>query len=68
MPNPEGFKSAIDFLLAKQPDLTIRQIGVLLNCAASSQTVRGLSAAMETSKPAITRAIDKLEDLGWATR
>lgn len=68
MNKPKDFKSVIEFLLVEQPDLTIRQIGVLINCAESLQTVRGLSTIMKTNKPSITRAIDKLESLSFVAR
>lgn len=47
------------------PDLTTRQLGVLMTCALDDRgnTVRGLAAALNISKPAITRAVDRLSDL-----
>jgi DNA-binding MarR family transcriptional regulator len=53
------------------PDLTARQLGVLLICyldEESGHTVRGLATALNVSKPAITRALDRLTDLELATR
>jgi DNA-binding MarR family transcriptional regulator len=43
-------------------DLTARQLGVLLTCYLQEgpHTVRGLSADLRVSKPAITRALDRL--------
>ena len=45
-----------------QPDLTTRQMAVLLHVylAEPPHTVRGLADALNASKPAITRAIDRL--------
>ena len=64
-----SIKPALNFLLAqKQHDLSIRQLSVLLECAAGSQTVRGLAACLNVSKPAITRAADKLVAKGWMQR
>ena len=52
------------------PDLTCRQLAVLLVCSLedSPQTVRGLARLLRTPKPAITRAIDRLEKFGLAKR
>ena len=46
----------------EEPDLTARQLAVFLTCylEAEAQTVRGLAAALNISKPAITRALDRL--------
>ncbi len=52
------------------PDLSARQLAVLMACymEAEPQTVRGLAAALKISKPAVTRAIDRLEKLTFAVR
>lgn len=52
------------------PDLTARQLGVFLTCYLQERphTVRGLAAEMGVSKPAITRALDRLGELGLAKR
>jgi DNA-binding MarR family transcriptional regulator len=46
------------------PDLTARQLGVFLTCYLQTepQTVRGLAASLHVSKPAITRALDRLTE------
>ena len=46
------------------PDLSARQLGVFLTCYREdeAQTVRGLAAKLEVSKPAITRALDRLSE------
>src|SRR3954471_24574714 len=46
------------------PDLTARQLSVFLICYLEdeAQTVRGLAAKLEVSKPAITRALDRLAE------
>lgn len=51
-------------------DVSVRQLVVLLEAteARQPQTVRGLAAHLHISKPAITRAMDRLETLGWAKR
>ncbi|MGY6769685.1 MarR family transcriptional regulator [Komagataeibacter sp. NFXK3] len=52
------------------PDLSARQLAVFLTCylSDSAHTVRGLAAELNVSKPAITRALDRLEDLRLARR
>ncbi|MCE2964778.1 MAG: MarR family transcriptional regulator [Alphaproteobacteria bacterium] len=52
------------------PDLTARQMAILLNVysGTGSYTVRGLASDLRVSKPAITRALDRLQDLGYIKR
>jgi DNA-binding MarR family transcriptional regulator len=52
------------------PDLTARQLGVFLTCylEAEAQTVRGLARNLSVSKPAITRALDRLSDFNLVRR
>jgi DNA-binding MarR family transcriptional regulator len=52
------------------PDLSARQLGVFLTCylQEGSHTVRGLAADLNVSKPAITRALDRLGELDLARR
>jgi len=52
------------------PDLSARQMAVLLTVYMTEQphTVRGLAEILEVSKPAITRAIDRLGEFGLARR
>lgn len=54
----------------EQPDLTTRQMAVLLHVylAEPPHTVRGLAHTLGASKPAITRAIDRLSDLDLVKR
>lgn len=51
-------------------DLSARQLGVFLTCYLSegAHTVRGLANQLNVSKPAITRALDRLSDLDLARR
>jgi DNA-binding MarR family transcriptional regulator len=51
-------------------DLTSRQFGVLLTVylTAGPHTVRGLAADLNVSKPAITRALDRLGEVGLIRR
>jgi len=57
-------------VLAKGPDLSARQLCVLLSVylEPKQHTVRGLAAAMDVSKPVITRCIDSLSILGLVKR
>jgi DNA-binding MarR family transcriptional regulator len=52
------------------PDLSARQLGVFLTCYLdeAGHTVRGLAANLNVSKPAITRALDRLGELDLARR
>src|SRR3954453_8976191 len=52
------------------PDLSARQLGVFLTCYLrdGGHTVRGLAAELHLSKPAITRALDRLGELDLARR
>jgi len=52
------------------PDLSARQQAVFLTVYLDEgpHTVRGLAAALNVSKPAITRALDRLGDLDLARR
>ena len=52
------------------PDLSARQMAVLLTVYMTDppHTVRGLAEMLKVSKPAITRAIDRLGEFGLARR
>ena len=52
------------------PDLTARQMAILLTVYLTPQphTVRGLSELLQISKPAVTRALDRLGALGFVRR
>lgn len=52
------------------PDLSARQLGVFLTCYLQdgAHTVRGLAQELNVSKPAITRALDRLGELDLARR
>jgi DNA-binding MarR family transcriptional regulator len=51
-------------------DLSARQLAVFLTCYLNEggHTVRGLAADLKVSKPAITRALDRLGELDLARR
>lgn len=52
------------------PDLTQRQLAILLEVylAPPPHTVRGLSETLQISKPAVSRALDRLGTLDFARR
>lgn len=72
---PEGLVNVLrDTIVAlvrqDGPDLSARQFGVFLTCylEGDSQTVRGLAAALDVSKPVISRALDRLADFDLVRR
>ncbi len=52
------------------PDLTARQMALLLTVYLTDapHTVRGLAGQLKASKPAITRALDTLSQMGFVKR
>ena len=52
------------------PDLTNRQMAILLTVCTHKgpHTVRGLASILDVSKPVITRALNKLAQLGYLRR
>jgi DNA-binding MarR family transcriptional regulator len=52
------------------PDLSARQMAILLTVYLKDgpHTVRGLAAGLNISKPAVTRALDRLAELEFARR
>ena len=60
----------VTLVARSEPDLSARQLGVFLTCYLSDtpQTVRGLAAQLKVAKPAITRALDRLEELDLTGR
>ena len=63
-------KTIVALVRRDGPDLTARQLGVFLTCYLEdeSQTVRGLAADLNVSKPAITRALDRLTEFDLVRR
>lgn len=55
---------------SRGPDLTARQLAIVLYVYLTPppHTVRGLASELKLRKPAVTRALDKLEELGLARR
>lgn len=62
--------TVVSLVRREGPDLTARQLGVLLICYLEEgpHTVRGLAARLNVAKPAITRALDRLEEFQFARR
>jgi DNA-binding MarR family transcriptional regulator len=60
----------VETVRSEAPDLTARQMAVLMTVRLGSppHTVRGLAAALNVGKPAITRALDTLSRLGFVQR
>lgn len=52
------------------PDLSARQMALMLSVylGEGPHTVRGLALALKISKPAVSRALDRLGDLGYIRR
>jgi DNA-binding MarR family transcriptional regulator len=62
--------TVVSLVRREGPDLTARQLAVMLICYLEDgpHTVRGLAARLEVAKPAITRALDRLEQFDLAHR
>ena len=60
----------LDQVLDDQPDLTLRQMTILLTIYLEKppHTVRGLAARLNVTKPVITRALDTMGVLGLVSR
>lgn len=63
-------QTVIALVRRESPDLTARQLGVFLTCYLDDevQTVRGWAAKLKVSKPAITRALDRLSEFDLVRR
>lgn len=68
---PDRLTRTVCALVASdQPDLSLRQMAVLMLVyrRGGDWTVRGLATELQINKPAVTRSIDRLRDLGLARR
>ena len=63
-------RAIVDSVRLDAPDLSARQMGLLLSVYLTPppHTVRGLAATLDISKPAITRAINRLAELDMVRR
>jgi len=67
-----ALRAAVDRVVSDKamPDLSMRQLGVLMRVADAKEplSVRELAEPMKISKPAVTRAIDRLEHFAFVER
>ncbi len=63
-------QSNLHMVLDDAPDLSVRQIAILLTIYLETppHTVRGLAQKLNVSKPVITRALDSMGILGLVSR
>lgn len=63
-------RAITDSVRIDAPDLSARQMALLLTVYLTPppHTVRGLATELNVSKPAVTRAIDRLSELGMIRR
>ncbi len=64
-------KAMIDGVHGDDPDLTMRQICIILSVylyPEKDHTVRGLAAELSVTKPVVTRALDTLGSMGLLKR
>ncbi|MBC8339111.1 MAG: MarR family transcriptional regulator [Rhodospirillales bacterium] len=63
-------RAIVNSVRLEAPDLSARQMALLLTVYLDTppHTVRGLSGIMKVSKPAITRAVNRLSELGMVRR
>ena len=63
-------KTLIGYVRSGQPDLTNRQMALLLTVylTPGPHTVRGLAQLLGVSKPVVTRALNTLSTLGYLRR
>jgi DNA-binding MarR family transcriptional regulator len=63
-------EAIVESVRRDSPDLSARQMAVLTTVylSAAPQTVRGLAETLGIAKPAVTRALDRLCDLGLLRR
>lgn len=66
----EWMTTLVGYVRSGQPDLTNRQMALLLlvYLTAGPHTVRGLAQALGVSKPVVTRALNTLGALGYLRR
>ena len=63
-------KTLVDYVRSGEPDLTNRQMALLLvvYLKPGPHTVRGLARILNVSKPVVTRALNRLGALGYLRR
>ena len=63
-------RALVSSVRLEAPDLSARQMALLLSVYLTPppHTVRGLARSLQVSKPAITRAVNRLSEFGLARR
>lgn len=63
-------RTLVETVRRDQPDLSARQLALLLTVYLTPppHTVRGLAGVLNISKPAVTRALDRLSSLDYVRR
>ena len=63
-------RAIVNSVRLEAPDLSARQMAILLTVYTTPppHTVRGLATGLKISKPAVTRALDRLGTLGYIRR
>lgn len=66
----DWMETLLDYVRSGQPDLTNRQMALLMVVYQypGPHTVRGLARQLSVSKPVVTRALNRLGTLGYLTR
>jgi DNA-binding MarR family transcriptional regulator len=66
----DWMQTLIDYVRSGQPDLTNRQMALLMLVyqTPGPHTVRGLARDLNVSKPVVTRALNRLGTLGYLAR
>lgn len=66
----EWMNTLLDYVRSGEPDLTNRQMALLLlvYLTPGPHTVRGLARGLQVSKPVVTRALNRLGALGYLAR
>ena len=66
----EWMRTLVDYVRSGEPDLTNRQMALLLFVYLNPgpHTVRGLARVLNVSKPVVTRALNRLGTLGYLQR
>ena len=66
----DWMNTLLDYVRSGQPDLTNRQMALLLLVYQTQgpHTVRGLARGLNVSKPVVTRALNRLGTLGYLAR
>lgn len=69
-PLSSWMRALINYVRSGEPDLTNRQMALLMlvYLTPGPHTVRGIAAALNVSKPVVTRALNTLGSLGYLRR